>query len=581
MATRLAWIPAFFALLLAQGASALVLLGDDRWVRYAHRYDPYDPAVFDETYRPDSFFGPLSFANQGSSFSIAADGLGFDGTAILRSSAWFGETAPNPEFALIQSSFEIVFRIDGAGRIDLAGTTGGSSYPSGDARASLTGPDGEIYSYSFNPYGPSPFGFHAPLPAGEYVLALSSLSSSDEMSGWLDVTLAVRDTAVPIVVPFVCDNGLDDDGDLLADFPDDPGCESPGGATEDHVPACSNGADDDGDTLADHPADPGCASALDESELAVSRCDNGVDDDADGAADYPADSDCTSPSEDAELTPSNPRRWVTAAGGNAHAYEFVSEGDVTWNQARIAATLRKPPPGYGPGHLASIASFAENEFLWGLQFFNGEAWIGFTDEEVEGEWRWIDDTPGVWQDPGTFPNPVQTVPYVNWTSGAYWDYAVFPTEDYPYFDDRWSSDEGTKPAYFVEWEPAGLVCDDGIDEDGDGLVDFPADPGCTSAADPDEGEASFACDDGLDNDYDFMTDYAGGDPGCPFPTASPENPPCDDWDDNDGDGAYDFEDTWCSLSWPYWESPPCGVGAELVFVLLPIGWLGARRRRAA
>ena len=29
------------------------------------------------------------------------------------------------------------------------------------------------------------------------------------------------------------------------------------------------------------------------------------------------------------------------------------------------------------------------------------------------------------------------------------------------------------------------ACSDGVDNDSDGLIDFPADPGCTSASDPD------------------------------------------------------------------------------------------------
>jgi hypothetical protein len=615
MPRRLGWLPAFAALLLAQAVNALVLLEDDRYVHVAYRIDPFDPAFVDETQTPASFFG--SFPEQPSTISIAAGGLGFDATAHGESSAYFDYFGPYATFNSRQSSFELAFRIDGAGQIGLYGSALGGTNAVGDPWASLTDSNGvTLYYYFSNPFEyQTPISFNAPVQAGEYVLQVYTGANLDGASGSFDVAVAVRDTAVPVVIPFVCDNELDDDADGLTDFPADPGCESPGGATEDHVPACSNGADDDGDTLADSPADPGCTGALDESELGTSRCDNGIDDDADGAMDYPADSDCASPTQDAELTRSLPTRWKITAGGNGHAYEFVYEGDLTWEAARIAAALRVPPPGYKSGHLASIASVAENEFLFGLNYFTGEAWIGFTDEVVEGEWRWIDDTPGVWQDPSTFPTPVQTAPYVNWTSGCCGDHAVFPTEFLPYnFEDRWSSDEGTKPAYYVEWEPAGLVCDDGVDEDGDGLVDFPADPGCTSATDPDEEDASLPCDDGLDNDLvpDGLIDFSGGDPdcvspidpseaepecrdgwdndgdglydypddpGCPLGNATPENPPCDDGIDNDGDGAIDLADSWCSTHWPYWESPPCGIGAELALVLLPVGWLDARRRR--
>lgn len=67
-----------------------------------------------------------------------------------------------------------------------------------------------------------------------------------------------------------CANGIDDDGDGLADFPADPGCASATGTTE--VGQCQNGRDDDGDGRVDHdggaaynggiafaPIDPQCA----------------------------------------------------------------------------------------------------------------------------------------------------------------------------------------------------------------------------------------------------------------------------------------------------------------------------------
>ncbi len=58
-------------------------------------------------------------------------------------------------------------------------------------------------------------------------------------------------------------------------------------------------------------------------------------------------------------------------------------------------------------------------------------------------------------------------------------------------------------------------CSDGIDNDGDGLTDFPADPGCTDANDDDETDppADPQCSDGIDNDGDGLTDYPD-DPGC-------------------------------------------------------------------
>ena len=65
-------------------------------------------------------------------------------------------------------------------------------------------------------------------------------------------------------------------------------------------------------------------------------------------------------------------------------------------------------------------------------------------------------------------------------------------------------------------------CSDGIDNDGDGLIDFPADPGCDDANDNDETNASTLaqCEDGIDNDGDGLIDF-------------PADPGCDDANDND------------------------------------------------
>ncbi|MBN2142509.1 hypothetical protein JW711_04215 [Candidatus Woesearchaeota archaeon] len=55
------------------------------------------------------------------------------------------------------------------------------------------------------------------------------------------------------------------------------------------------------------------------------------------------------------------------------------------------------------------------------------------------------------------------------------------------------------------------ACRDGVDNDGDGLVDYPADPGCSSKNDASE-LGSNECDDGVDNDGDGNVDTA--DSGC-------------------------------------------------------------------
>lgn len=65
-------------------------------------------------------------------------------------------------------------------------------------------------------------------------------------------------------------------------------------------------------------------------------------------------------------------------------------------------------------------------------------------------------------------------------------------------------------------------CTDGIDNDGDAIIDYPLDAGCTGYGDDDETDPSFLCSDGLDNDGDALIDFPS-DPGCDSATDQTEN----------------------------------------------------------
>jgi hypothetical protein len=130
-----------------------------------------------------------------------------------------------------------------------------------------------------------------------------------------------------------CQDGLDNDGDGLADR-DDPGCTSEYDNDESdpalcaepvvgedeesdldcmplsEVPLCANGLDDDGDGKVDLD-DAGCANRADRTENSdflklldsdpiPFPCDNGVDDDGDELVDFPADPDCFARGADGE-----------------------------------------------------------------------------------------------------------------------------------------------------------------------------------------------------------------------------------------------------------------------------------------
>jgi gliding motility-associated-like protein len=66
-------------------------------------------------------------------------------------------------------------------------------------------------------------------------------------------------------------------------------------------------------------------------------------------------------------------------------YEFVEDLDITWSNAKIAAERRTL---FGrPGYLATLTSQEEAGFA-GKQA-PGTGWIGGSDEEREGEWKWV------------------------------------------------------------------------------------------------------------------------------------------------------------------------------------------------
>jgi hypothetical protein len=147
----------------------------------------------------------------------------------------------------------------------------------------------------------------------------------------------------------------------------------------------------------------------------------------------------------------------------------------------------------------------------------------------------------------------------------------FPTlDDYGIRFENWSyratqyddPDLTDLPAWLRE--RFGVACSNGIDDDGDGLVDFPDDPGCKSSVSTVENPP---CQDGVDEDHDGFVDFDGGaaaNGGVPIAFSDPD---CH------------------GIAWQTSESRACGLGVELA--LLGLGawrWAivsAARRTRAA
>lgn len=97
-----------------------------------------------------------------------------------------------------------------------------------------------------------------------------------------------------------------------------------------------------------------------------------------------------------------------------HFYKYISKPGITWSDARDAAASQKL---YGlQGYLATITSKEENDFIWTKT--KGVGWIGASDAEEEGKWKWVtgpEKGTYFWNGNGS-GSPVNAA-YSNWNTG--------------------------------------------------------------------------------------------------------------------------------------------------------------------
>ncbi|MFH2006555.1 MAG: MopE-related protein [bacterium] len=183
----------------------------------------------------------------------------------------------------------------------------------------------------------------------------------------------------------------------------------------------------------------------------------------------------------------------------------------------------------------------------------------------------------------------------------------------------WTADQGVAQVYQGDAPDVGLdevgasECSDGLDNDGDGFVDFPDDPGCSGADDVDEtdcgdgrcegGETCVSCeaDCGVCTECADVDGDGYGDPSSTLCAYS--EPDCDDDDnavhpgaaevcddgvDNNCDGLIDQADTAACPDNPPDDPGSDGCGCEaagpampgVLLWLLVVGlWLGVVRRQ--
>ncbi|MHA2332492.1 MAG: lectin-like protein [Candidatus Hodarchaeales archaeon] len=135
---------------------------------------------------------------------------------------------------------------------------------------------------------------------------------------------------------------------------------------------------------------------------------------------------------------------------NGHTYELFTT-TKTWEQAKAECEARG-------GYLVTITSSEENVFVNNLVGTH-RAWIGLTDNETEGDWKWITGEP---------------VTYTNWASVEPNDSP--PGEDHVemYSSGEWNDLSGDQLVYYVcEWNAElqdGIVTSFSMDDDSDVLL---------------------------------------------------------------------------------------------------------------
>ncbi|GAB5558101.1 MAG: hypothetical protein SchgKO_23140 [Schleiferiaceae bacterium] len=150
--------------------------------------------------------------------------------------------------------------------------------------------------------------------------------------------------------------------------------------------------------------------------------------------------------------------------GTGHFYEFVTSPGISWPAAKAAAESMT----YNgqPGYLVTITSAAENSFV--AAKLQGQGWMGASDAQVEGQWKWVTGPEAgtqFYQGQGNAFGFAVNGMYNNWSPGEPNDFPPLGGEDYGHFlvNGAWN-DYPTQIAningYVVEYGGLGSNCVD-------------------------------------------------------------------------------------------------------------------------
>ncbi len=286
-----------------------------------------------------------------------------------------------------------------------------------------------------------------------------------------------------------CNDGIDNNNNVKKDFPADPGCLSSSDDTETTVcpgpncPVCSNGLDDDGDTKIDFPLDPSCIAASGSSES------------------------CTASEGVASLT------LPTTAGDTSTATDDVKLSCASSTSAAKDLTYRLDVP-----------ALTTMQFVLTTPTFFDTASAVFNSSCIA---------------PAATCSDPNTLSMTNVAAGTYF----YVVDGYSTGSGAFTVDVSGTIVNGASCESAlaqsgaltcavgftckgnvgsrtckPVACGDGVDNNADGKIDYPNDPGCASPADDAEdtvcpGASCPVCSNGADDDTDTQIDFPA-DFGC-------------------------------------------------------------------
>ncbi len=128
---------------------------------------------------------------------------------------------------------------------------------------------------------------------------------------------------------------------------------------------------------------------------------------------------------------------------NGHYYEYWSiPGGTTWDTSNFVMEIFEHNGMWG--HLVTITSQSENDFVANLVPNDARVWIGLTDEDTEGVYKWVNGEP---------------FSYSNWNTGEpnnnyNQDYVEFWGHNDRWYDDQNASDINS--GFIIEYTPPSL-----------------------------------------------------------------------------------------------------------------------------